>query len=160
MSFEKFLVPARIFSNIPREFTALKNAKWTHHNGKDRATECWPISPEYTSSWWRHKMETFSALLALCVGISPVRWIPAQRPVTLSFGVFYDLRLNKRLSIQSGGWWFETPSGPLWRHSNDLALISELRGVVDNMLANTMRSRYIAVIFLWRTAKRHPIARP
>ena len=44
---------------------------------------------------------------------------PAQRPVTRSFGVFFDLRLNKRLSKQSWGWLFETPSRPLWRHRND-----------------------------------------
>ena len=34
------------------------------------------------------------------------------------FGVFFDLRLNKRLSKQSWGWWFETPSWSLWRHCN------------------------------------------
>ena len=45
-------------------------------------------------------------------------WFPAQRPVTRSFDVFYDLRLNKRLSKQSWGWWFETLSRPLWRHRN------------------------------------------
>ena len=33
-----------------------------------------------------------------------------------SFDVFFDLRLNKRLSKQSGGWWIETPSHPLWRY--------------------------------------------
>ena len=38
---------------------------------------------------------------------------------TRSFGVFFDLRLNKRLSKQSRGWWFETLPRPLWRHSND-----------------------------------------
>ena len=44
-------------------------------------------------------METFSALLALCVGNSPVtREFPAQRPVTRNFDVFLDLSLNKRLS--------------------------------------------------------------
>ena len=44
---------------------------------------------------------------------------PAQRPVTRSFDVFFDLRLNEqRLSKQSWGWWFETPTRPLWRHSN------------------------------------------
>ena len=37
---------------------------------------------------------------------------------TRSFGVFFDLRLNKRLSKQSWGWWFDTQSRPLWRHSN------------------------------------------
>ena len=29
---------------------------------------------------------------------------PAQRPVTWSFDVFFDLRLNKRLSKRSLGW--------------------------------------------------------
>ena len=43
---------------------------------------------------------------------------PIQRPVTRSFGVFCDLRPNKRLSKQWWGWWFETPSRPLWRHRN------------------------------------------
>ena len=44
-------------------------------------------------------METFSALLAICAGNSPVSGeFPAQRPVTRSFDVFFDLRLNKRLS--------------------------------------------------------------
>ena len=43
---------------------------------------------------------------------------PTQRPVTRSFDVFFDLRLNKRLSKQSWRWWFETPSWSLWRHRN------------------------------------------
>ena len=72
------------------------------------------------SPWWRHQMETFSALLALCVGNSPVTGeFPAQSPVTRSFDVFFDLHLNKRLSKQSWGWWFETPWCPLWCHCND-----------------------------------------
>ena len=44
---------------------------------------------------------------------------PAQRPVTRSFDVFFDLRLNNRLSKQPWGWWFETPPWWLWRHCND-----------------------------------------
>ena len=44
---------------------------------------------------------------------------PTQRPVTRSFDVFFDLCLNKRLSKQSSGWWFETLSRPLWRHRNE-----------------------------------------
>ena len=32
------------------------------------------------------------------------QWIPVQRPVTRSFNVFFDLRLNKRLSKQWWGW--------------------------------------------------------
>ena len=72
------------------------------------------------STWWRHQMETLSALLAMCAGNSPVPGeFPAQRPVTRSFDVFFDLHLNKRLSKQSWGWWFETLSCPLWRHCNE-----------------------------------------
>ena len=41
-----------------------------------------------------------------------------QRPVTRSFDVFFDLRLNKRFSKQPWGWWFETLSWSLWRHCN------------------------------------------
>ena len=62
-------------------------------------------------------MESFSALLALCAGNSPVPGeFPAQKTVTRSFDVFFDLRPNKRLSKQWRGWWFETPSSLLWRH--------------------------------------------
>ena len=56
----------------------------------------------------------------LCGEFTGPRWIPAQRPVTRSFDVFFDLRPNKRLSKQWWGWWFETPSCPLWRHCNVL----------------------------------------
>ena len=45
--------------------------------------------------WWRHQMETSSALLAICAGNSPVTGeFPAQRPVTRSFGVYFHMRLN------------------------------------------------------------------
>ena len=47
-------------------------------------------------------METFSALLAILAGNSPLTDdFSAQRPVTWSFDVFFDLRLNKPLSKQS-----------------------------------------------------------
>ena len=72
------------------------------------------------STWWRHQMETYSALLAICAGNSPVTGeFPTQRPVTQSFDVFFHLSLIKRLNKQSRGWWFETPSRPLWRHCNE-----------------------------------------
>ena len=70
--------------------------------------------------WWPHQMETFSVLLAICTGNSLVpSEFPTQRPVTRSCDVFFDLRLNKRSSKQSWGWWFEMLSHPLWRHCND-----------------------------------------
>ena len=65
-------------------------------------------------------MEPFSALLAICAGNSPVTGeFHTQRPMTRSFGVFFDLRLNKRLTKHSWGWWFETPSCPLWCDCNE-----------------------------------------
>ena len=74
-------------------------------------------------TWWRHQMELFTALLTICAGNSPVPGeFPAQRPVTRSFDVFFDLRLNKRLIKQSWGWWLETLSCPLWRHCNETLL--------------------------------------
>ena len=85
-------------------------------------TQCWCGSP-----WWRHQMETFSALLALCAGNSPVTGeFPSQRPVTRSFDVFFDLRPNKRLGKRSWGWWFERRSRSLWRHCNAKALRNPL----------------------------------
>ena len=43
------------------------------------------------TAWWRRQMETFSALLAICVGNSTVTGeFPAKRPVTQSFDVFFD----------------------------------------------------------------------
>ena len=71
-------------------------------------------------TWWRHQMEVYSALLALCAWNSPVTGeFPSQRPVTRRLGVFFDLRLNTRLSKQSRRRWFATPSCSLWRHCND-----------------------------------------
>ena len=44
-------------------------------------------------------METFSALLALCVGNSLVKGeFPSQKPVKRIFDIFFGLRLNERLS--------------------------------------------------------------
>ena len=58
-------------------------------------------------SWWRHQVET---------SISH-RWIPlTHRPVTRNYEVFFDLRLNKRLSKQSRRRWFEMSLRSLWRH--------------------------------------------
>ena len=46
-------------------------------------------------------METFSVLLALCAGNSPVNdEFPSQRPVTRSFDIYFDLYLNNR---EAGG---------------------------------------------------------
>ena len=63
------------------------------------------------SAWWRHQVETLSALLALCREFTGHRWIPRTKASD-------DLRPNKRFSKQWWGWWFETPLPSLWRHCN------------------------------------------
>ena len=75
--------------------------------------------PVPVKSWWRHQMETFSALLAFCAGNSPVTGeFPAQRSVTRSFDIFFDLHLNRQLNKQWRRWWIETLPRSLWRHCN------------------------------------------
>ena len=78
-----------------------------------------------------HEMETFSSLLALCAGNPPVTGefgeFPSQRPVSRSFDIFFDLRLNNRLSKQWWGWWFESRSRPSWCHCNDIDTIVTLQ---------------------------------
>ena len=54
---------------------------------------------------WRHQMETFSGLLAICAGNSPV---PTQRPVTRSFDFFICAWIN--------GWVKNGKAGDLRRH--------------------------------------------
>ena len=73
---------------------------WRQYSVKCRITcrQWWVDYP-----WWRHQMETFSALLALCVGNSPVSGeFPTQRPVTRSFDVFF---LFVCLFLGGGGIW-------------------------------------------------------
>ena len=89
---------------------------------------------------WRHQMETISALLALCAVNSPVTGeFPPQRPVTRSFDVYFDLHLNKRVSKQSWGWWFETPSHSLWRHCNG-------HGIYDTWFYEALRKWFVLLI--------------
>ena len=102
-------------------FVVTNDAQRCHKDNLRRRywRQCW----HHGNSWWRHQMETFSALLVIGAGNSPVPGeFPAQRPVTRGFDVFFDLRLNKQLSEQWWGLWFEAPSPPLWRHRNVLFL--------------------------------------
>ena len=97
---------------------------WTH-TAPYIAKKIKKVTERTNYTWWRHQMETFSALLAICAGNSPASGeFPAQRPMTRSFGVLFDLSLNKWLRKQSWGWWFETLSHPLRRHCNDFDRIS------------------------------------
>ena len=79
------------------------------HRGPVNFPHKWPVT---------RKMLPFDDVIMLCGEFTGPRWIPHKIPVTRSFDVFFDLRLNKRLSKQCWGWWFETLSRPLWRHRN------------------------------------------
>ena len=98
---------------------ALQPQSTPWHRETRRLVSWRPLLYASGCAWWRYQMEIFSALLAICAGNSPVTGeFPTQRPVTRSFDIFFDLRLNKRLSKQSWVWWSETPSRLLWRHCN------------------------------------------
>ena len=81
----------------------------------------------------------------LCAGNSPV---PVNSPhkgqFTRSFDVFFDLRLNKRLSKQPWGWWFETPSWSLWRQCNGN----------NGLDVHRYEEYYISYDFHWNSYKR------
>ena len=103
-------------------------------------------------TWWRHQMETFSALLALCAGNSPdAGEFPAQRPVTRSFDVFFYLRLSKRLvnNREAGDAIgpILTLSGPFWRHCNDQMTFS----VIFNIFLTTFVENLLITLHILRT---------
>ena len=59
-----------------------------------------------------------------CAGNSAVTGeFSAQIPMTWSFDVFVDLRLNQQLSKQWRHRWFATLSRSLWRHCNAMVFI-------------------------------------
>ena len=110
------------FWQLPVQPVMKISSKWRHFRFSGRAwmSNYIPVASFTNMAWWRHQMEPFATLLVLCAGNSPVTGeFPAQRPATWSFDVFFDLSLNKRLSKQLLGWWFETPSCSLWRHCNE-----------------------------------------
>ena len=136
---------------------------WTRMDG----TPSFPGPLRYKKSrkliltlWWRHQMETFSALLAICARNSPVPGeFTAQKPVTRSFDVYFDLHPNKRLSKQRWGWWFETPSCLLWRHRNDLKSRENTFVYYTIFICRTILKvcRIMAMILLCAVRKFEPI---
>ena len=73
--------------------------------------------------WWRHQMETFSALLALCAGNSPVHGeFFAQRPVTRSYDVYFDMH-------PINGWVNNREAGDLTRHHTHYDVILMLTDI-------------------------------
>ena len=99
-------------------FSASARGQWVHRD-RSRQWQSLKHDPGTPIAWWPYQMEIFFALLALLEGNASVTGgFPFQRPVRLSFDVFSELHLNKRLSKQSRRRWFETPLRSSWRHCN------------------------------------------
>ena len=127
------LTPSYVYKGNFQDFFlfSAQRSSWTNHRLNGDVRRCngsqANLGFEFEfGTWWRHQMETFTASLVLCKGNSPVTGgFPSQRSVTRSFDVFFDLRLKKRLSKQSRGWWFETQLCSLWRHRNEFGIADD-----------------------------------
>ena len=110
----------------------------------------WPV---YSPHKWpvTRKMFPFDDVIMACrenlkkSDLNPVTGeFPAQRRVGRCFKVFFGLRLNKRLSKQSWGWWVETPSLSLWRH-RDVMITLHIHCIRSNHIGKYLVSVAIEV---------------
>ena len=102
--------------------------------------------------WWRHPMETFTALLAFCEGNLPVTGgFPSQNPVTRILDAFFDLCLNKWLSKQLRCWWFEMQSCSFWCHCNALWKQLTVSYIIRLICTNQFHSYPALYIWSWLT---------
>ena len=107
------------------------NAYWSVIKIEKKAFSCW-ISLKEIMIYWHFPLSRenemammtssngniFRVTSPLCGEFTGPGEFALQRPATRSFDVFFDLRLNKRLSEQPWGWWFETLLWSLWRQCN------------------------------------------
>ena len=95
---ENFGIKFLIIRNKYEKRRTIKSWKWVMYVGV--------TTKQFEShTWWRHQMETFSALLAICAGNSPVTGeFPAQRPVERSFDVsLFCAWINDWVNNREGG---------------------------------------------------------
>ena len=78
----------------------------------DTSSTMWIVTVTLRYAWWRHQMETSSALLALFEGNPPVTVDSSHKGQWAQLWCFL-------WSAQSRCRWFETRSRSLWRHSNE-----------------------------------------
>ena len=112
------------------------------HKGQRRRALMFSLIYAWTNGWVnnretgdlkRHRAH-YDVIVIFAGNSSVTGEFPAQRSVTWSFDVFFDLRLNKPLCKQSWGWWFETPSCSLWRHCNVMPIMTILTAFVEHIL--------------------------
>ena len=94
----------------------------------------------------------------LCGEFTGDRWIPITKASDAELWCFFDLRLNKRMSKQSWGWWLETSRRSLWRHCNGIDLSHQ--GALNSYLpissthpktcTTRRQTRYVAITALLR----------
>ena len=119
----------QIPEKLPRVTPVIRkyNSYFSNKLAKQLRVHCWFFlsreSRPFTTAKIAHddviKWKHFLRYWPFVRGIHRPRWIPHTKPVTRSFGVLFDLRLNKRLSKQWWGGWFDTLSCPLRRHRNE-----------------------------------------
>ena len=91
------------------------------------------------SPWWRHQMEkNFRVTGPLCREFTGHRWIPLTKASDAELDVFFDRHLNKLLSKQSRGWWFEKLSRPLWRHCKVARSIVIFKNSISHNFISTL----------------------
>ena len=114
----------------------------------------WQFPSLSSTTWWRHQMETFSALLAICAGNSPVPGeFPTQRPGMRSLmfsliciwingwvnnGEAGDLRRHRAHCDVTVMTWFDVTMGAAWKMALAWSTIFAF---------NMLRSRQMATIF-------------
>ena len=102
----------------------------------------------------------------LCGEFTGLRWIPHTKASDAELYVFFDFRLNKRISKHSWGWWFETQSRSLWRHRNEMIRCKGIRRVLisknsqnlkvlaaKNRILNTTKYLYVHVFYSLKLMK-------
>ena len=101
----------------------------------------WYQTEFFVNTWRRHQMETFSALLAICAGNSPVLGeFPAQRPTTRSL-MFY------LICVWINGWVNNREAGDLRRYRAHYDVTVMIRCVYGYIRV----CRYLAISFVLRT---------
>ena len=92
------------------------------------------ITQNLSDPWWRHQMEAFSALLALCVGNSPVTGeFSSQRPVTRT--LMFPL-----ICAWTNGWVNNRDAGDLRRHRDHYDVTAMTCGSLERTAIVTSKS--------------------
>ena len=122
--------------------------RWAHYLDHNHFSLSWDVHAFHSWMMTSSNGNIFRVTGPLCGEFTGPGEFPAQRPVTRSFDVFFDLRLNKRLSKQPWGWWLETPSWSLWRHCNVLN-VYHITYSVDLWCPKWLNNNDKSITYLW-----------